>query len=140
MSLKDLWSDWPNREIEGLMKGYILAQLAFWLQQILVIHIEERRKDHFQMLTHHIITIVLMFSSYRFRHTRVANLILILMDIGDLTLAVSYPPLLTLPFLSCVHVRARVGRVFANRPSRSQNVSSTWATPSSATTLLAFSC
>lgn len=70
------------------MKGYILAQLAFWVQQVLVINIEERRKDHWQMLTHHFVTISLMYGSYRYGYTRVGNLILVLMDVVDLFLPV----------------------------------------------------
>ncbi|EGZ78048.1 longevity assurance proteins LAG1/LAC1 [Neurospora tetrasperma FGSC 2509] len=85
-NLRELWTNWPNRELTGIMKGYMLAQLAFWLQQILVINIEERRKDHWQMFTHHIITICLIYASYRYGHTRVGNLILVLMDVVDLFL------------------------------------------------------
>lgn len=70
------------------MKGYMLAQLAFWVQQILVINIEERRKDHWQMFSHHIVTISLIYGSYRYGHTRVGNLILVLMDVVDLFLPV----------------------------------------------------
>lgn len=89
MNLRELWTDWPNREVSGLVKGYFLAQWAFWLQQVLVIHIEERRKDHWQMLTHHFITIALMTASYYYHHTRVGILILVLMDIVDIFLPVS---------------------------------------------------
>ncbi|KAK3937610.1 TLC domain-containing protein [Diplogelasinospora grovesii] len=86
MNLHELWTAWPDREVSGVMKGYMLAQLAFWLQQILVINIEERRKDHWQMFTHHIITISLIYASYRYHHTRIGNLILVLMDVVDLFL------------------------------------------------------
>ncbi|KAK1758106.1 TLC domain-containing protein [Echria macrotheca] len=86
LKLSELWTSWPSREISGLMKGYMLAQLAFWVQQILVINIEERRKDHWQMFTHHIVTISLIFASYRYGYTRVGNLILVLMDVVDLFL------------------------------------------------------
>ncbi|CAK7203635.1 Sphingosine N-acyltransferase lag1 [Sporothrix eucalyptigena] len=82
-NMKNLWTHWPGREMSGLLKAYILVQLAFWLQQIIVINIEERRKDHWQMLTHHFITVSLITASYRYRHTPVANVILILMDISD---------------------------------------------------------
>jgi hypothetical protein len=71
------------------MKGYILAQLAFWVQQVLVVNIEERRKDYWQMLTHHFVTISLMYGSYRYGYTPVGNLILVLMDVVDLFLPVS---------------------------------------------------
>ncbi|KAI0203257.1 TLC domain-containing protein [Astrocystis sublimbata] len=86
LNLDELWTNWPNREVIGLVKAYFLAQWAFWLQQVLVIHIEERRKDHWQMLTHHFLTITLMTSSYYYHHTRVGTLILVLMDIVDIFL------------------------------------------------------
>jgi acyl-CoA-dependent ceramide synthase len=88
MDLRELWTGWPNRELTALMKGYMLAQLGFWLQQLVVINIEERRKDHWQMFTHHIITSTLIYTSYRYGHTRVGNLILVLMDVSDLFLGV----------------------------------------------------
>ncbi|KAF8862621.1 longevity assurance proteins LAG1/LAC1 [Acephala macrosclerotiorum] len=82
----NLWTNWPNREIPGIRKWYILAQYAFWLQQIMVINIEERRKDHWQMFTHHIVTTILIFTSYGYHQTKVANLILVMMDVVDLLL------------------------------------------------------
>jgi hypothetical protein len=74
--------------MSGLFKWYYLAQLAFWIQQILVIHIEKRRKDHAQMLTHHIITCTLISITYVYRYTRAANVVLCLMDVVDLLLPV----------------------------------------------------
>lgn len=68
----------------GLLKWYMLAQYAFWVQQLLVIHIEKRRKDHWQMLAHHVVTTLLIFASYHYHQIRVANLILCIMDVVDL--------------------------------------------------------
>lgn len=84
LDLRELWTDWPNREMDGLIKGYVLAQLSFWLQQIIVINIEDRRKDHWQMFSHHIITTALISSCYCYHHTRVGNYILVIMDVVDL--------------------------------------------------------
>ncbi|RDA89262.1 hypothetical protein CP532_0531 [Ophiocordyceps camponoti-leonardi (nom. inval.)] len=84
LNLRELWTGWPVRQIDGLSKAYILAQLAFWLQQMLVINIEDRRKDHWQMVTHHVITTGLIYSCYCYHHTRVGNLILVIMDVVDL--------------------------------------------------------
>lgn len=81
----------------GLLKWYYLVQFAFWLQQILVVNIEERRKDHWQMFTHHIITCALMLFSYGYYQTKVGNVILCLMDFVDIILPVSAIPT---PFLS----------------------------------------
>ncbi|KAG5984341.1 hypothetical protein E4U43_006183 [Claviceps pusilla] len=86
LNMRELWTNWPNREVDGLMKGYVLAQWAFWLQQIIVINIEERRKDHWQMFSHHIITTILISSCYCYHFTRVGNMILVIMDVVDLFL------------------------------------------------------
>jgi acyl-CoA-dependent ceramide synthase len=75
--------------MDGLAKWYILVQYAFWLQQFMVIFIEKRRKDHWQMFTHHMVTTALIFTSYGYHQTKVANLILCMMDVVDLFLPVS---------------------------------------------------
>lgn len=87
-----IWRTWPAREMSGPFKWYHLVQLAFWFQQILVIHLEKRRKDHNQMLTHHIITCITISVAYVYRYTNVANVVLCLMDIVDLLLPVSSSP------------------------------------------------
>ena len=89
MNYRELWTGWPDREITGMMKWYYLVQFSFWLQQIVTVNIEERRKDHWQMFTHHIVTCTLMFWSYGYHWTKVGNLILCLMDVVDWLLAVS---------------------------------------------------
>jgi acyl-CoA-dependent ceramide synthase len=87
--MDELWTNWPDRELDGLMKAYVMVQWSFWIQQILVVHIEDRRKDHWQMLTHHFITVTLVSASYAYHQTRVGSLILWLMDVVDLTFPVS---------------------------------------------------
>ncbi|KAI0996341.1 hypothetical protein K3495_g11838 [Podosphaera aphanis] len=89
LNFQELWTNWPSREIGGLRKWYILVQYAFWLQQIMVINIEKRRKDHWQMFMHHIVTTMLIFTSYGYHHTRVANLILCVMDVVDIILPIA---------------------------------------------------
>jgi acyl-CoA-dependent ceramide synthase len=89
--MEELWTGWPERDLTVLTKGYILVQLSWWLQQILVINIEERRKDHLEMISHHIITVVLISACYIYHQTRVGNLILLLSDSVDVFLTVSRP-------------------------------------------------
>ncbi|KAI4098751.1 MAG: hypothetical protein L6R37_006307 [Teloschistes peruensis] len=86
LNTRELWTNWPNREMGSVCKWYYLVQYAFWVQQIVVVHIEERRKDHWQMFTHHIITCSLIFASYGYHQTKVGNTILCLMDVVDLLL------------------------------------------------------
>ena len=87
--LVSLWTHFPRLLVDAQMKVYYLSQMAFWVQQILVIHLEEKRKDHYQMLTHHFITVALMSTSYGFRQLRVGNAVLVCMDIVDLVFPVS---------------------------------------------------
>ena len=52
----------------------------------MVVNIEDRRKDHLQMFTHHMITCALIFGSYCYHQTKVGNVFLCLMDVVDLFL------------------------------------------------------
>lgn len=89
LNLPEMWTNWPLRDLGGTFKWYYLVQFAFWLQQIFVLNIEERRKDYYQMFAHHIITCTLMFTSYTYHMTRVGNVILCVMDVVDTLLPVS---------------------------------------------------
>lgn len=81
-----MWQHWPARELAASTKYYYLVEFAFWLQQLVVVNIEERRKDHLQMFTHHVITCSLILTSYCYHFTPVGNVILCLMDVVDLFL------------------------------------------------------
>lgn len=84
------WINYPHILISQTMKCYYLMQLAFWFQQVYTIHIEKRRKDHFAMVTHHFITILLIVASYYTNFTRIGNAVLCCMDLADIFLSVSY--------------------------------------------------
>jgi len=87
-NMSEMWADYPQEESDGLFKGYYLVETAFWLQQILVLNIEERRKDFWQMFAHHLVTCTLIFMSYTYNVTRVGNVILCIMDFSDILLSV----------------------------------------------------
>lgn len=89
LSAKDLWIGWPHYLLTPSFKAFYLIQLAAWLQQIYVINIEERRKDHFQMFTHHIVTCALIIGSYYYYFTRVGLVILVIMDVVDISLSLA---------------------------------------------------
>lgn len=91
--LISLWRDFPRLTLGASLKLYYLSQTAFWIQQIFVINIEERRKDHWQMFTHHIVTVGLLVFSYGYRQMRAGNAVLVLMDVVDLIFPVSPTPL-----------------------------------------------
>lgn len=78
-----LWQDWPHYQVRPAFKFYYLVQLSTWISQLYVINVEDRRKDHYQMFTHHVVTIILVSMSYCFHYTRVGHVILMLMDNVD---------------------------------------------------------
>ncbi|GAB5593868.1 Sphingosine N-acyltransferase lag1 [Umbelopsis nana] len=80
------WIGYPHILISGSMKWYYLVQLGFWIQQIYVLNIEKRRKDHYAMFSHHIITCILVISSYCINFTRIGNAVLCCMDLADILL------------------------------------------------------
>ncbi|KAK4221658.1 longevity-assurance protein [Podospora fimiseda] len=84
MNMEELWSDWPQRELDGPMKAYMLVQWAYWVQQVISVNIEEQRKDYTEMLIHHAITLSLIAAAYAYHQTRVGHLILVLMDVIEL--------------------------------------------------------
>ncbi|KAG0189289.1 sphingosine N-acyltransferase lag1 [Apophysomyces sp. BC1034] len=83
------WIDYPHILITRMMKTYYLMQMAFWFQQLYVIHVEKRRKDHVAMVSHHIITIMLLVSSYCTNFTRIGNAVLCCMDLADVFLSLA---------------------------------------------------
>jgi len=82
----DLWLNYPHIPLAGPVKFYYLIEAAFYLHQVLIINAEARRKDHIQMMTHHVLTIALIGASYFTNFTRVGCLILVLMDWCDIWL------------------------------------------------------
>lgn len=84
-----VWINYPHIPLAAPFKFYYLTQCAFYLHQILILNAEARRKDHWQMMAHHVITVALMFGSYYYNYTRVGALIMFLMDLPDIFLPVS---------------------------------------------------
>ncbi|KAI0065923.1 longevity assurance proteins LAG1/LAC1 [Artomyces pyxidatus] len=82
----DLWIGYPHIPLAGPIKFYYLLQMAFYIHAVLVLNAEARRKDHWQMFTHHVITIALVGLSYSYNTTRVGCVIMVLMDWVDIFL------------------------------------------------------
>lgn len=85
------YENYPHTTHNLLFKVYYLGQAAFWVQQsvVLVLGLEKPRKDFKELVLHHIITIALIWCSYRFHFTRVGLAVFITMDVSDFFLALS---------------------------------------------------
>jgi hypothetical protein len=77
-------------------------QISLYVHLVLVLNAEAPRKDHWQMMTHHAVTIALIVISYSYNFTRVGCLIMVLMDWCDIFLPVlaSFPS----DFLRCANI------------------------------------
>ena len=87
----ELWLDYPHVPLAGTVKFYYLTQIAFYLHQVLVLSAEARRKDYVHTMAHHIITIMLMVTSYAVNLSRIGCVLMVLMDCSDIFIPVSGP-------------------------------------------------
>lgn len=86
---QSLWEGFPHYYIDPQIKQYYLCIFAFWFAQIFIIFLEEPRKDHWQMLTHHFVTCMLVLGSYTYSYTRIGHLVMIMMDFVDIFLSLA---------------------------------------------------
>ena len=90
-----MFEGYPHREHEGVFKAYYLLQASYWSQQaiVLMLMLEKPRKDFKELVLHHIITLALIFLSYRFHFAKMGIAVYITHDISDFFLAasLSYP-------------------------------------------------
>ncbi|CAL9733805.1 ceramide synthase Lac1p [Monosporozyma servazzii] len=88
---KPMYQTYPDLTNPYLFKIFYLGQAAFWAQQacVLVLQLEKPRKDYKEMIYHHIVTLLLVWSSYVFHFTKMGLPIYITMDISDLLFALS---------------------------------------------------
>lgn len=86
-----MYQDFPHRTHDAFFKAYYLLQASYWAQQaiVLLLMLEKPRKDFKELVAHHIITVSLIWLSYRFHFTYMGIAVYITHDISDFFLAVS---------------------------------------------------
>jgi acyl-CoA-dependent ceramide synthase len=95
----NLWAGYPHIPLAGIVKLYYLMQISLYVHLVLLLNAEAPRKDYWQMMTHHVVTIVLIVASYWYNFTRVGCSIMVLMDWCDIFLPV--PASFVLSFQTC---------------------------------------
>lgn len=85
-----MYEGFPHRTHEAAFKFYYLFEAAYWAQQaiVMLLGLEERRKDFKELVAHHIVTLALIGLSYRFHFTYIGVAIYTTHDISDFFLAV----------------------------------------------------
>ncbi|KAK3900013.1 sphingosine N-acyltransferase LAG1 [Staphylotrichum tortipilum] len=88
---RGMFEGFPHEELDGVFKFYYLFQAAFWAQQAIVMLLgqEKPRKDFKELISHHVVTIGLIYFSFRYHFTHIGIAIYITHDISDFFLAVS---------------------------------------------------
>ena len=86
-----MFEGFPHRSHDGLFKAYYLLQASYWAQQaiVLCLQLEKPRKDFKELVGHHIVTLALIWLSYRFHFTYMGLAVYVTHDISDFFLAVS---------------------------------------------------
>lgn len=86
-----MFAGFPHRTHEGFFKAYYLLQASYWAQQaiVLCLQLEKPRKDFKELVGHHIVTLALIWLSYRFHFTHMGLAVYITHDVSDFFLAVS---------------------------------------------------
>ncbi|KAG6588659.1 LAG1 longevity assurance-like 2, partial [Cucurbita argyrosperma subsp. sororia] len=75
---------WPNQELQLPLKLFYMCQCGFYLYSIAALLIwETRRKDFSVMMSHHVITVILIGYSYMTRFFQIGSVILALHDASD---------------------------------------------------------
>ena len=89
-----MYEGFPHRTHDAYFKFYYLFQAAYWSQQaiVLLLGMEKPRKDFKELVGHHIVSLALIFLSYRFHFTYMGLGVFITHDISDFFLAVSSLP------------------------------------------------
>ncbi|KAK6456352.1 acyl-CoA-dependent ceramide synthase [Scheffersomyces xylosifermentans] len=87
----EFYVSYPHYTHDFWFKIYYLGQAAFWFQQsiVLILRLEKPRKDYYELVLHHIITIALIWCSYRFHFTWMGIAVFVSMDVSDFFLATS---------------------------------------------------
>jgi acyl-CoA-dependent ceramide synthase len=91
---KGMYEGFPHRSHEALFKVYYLLQASYWAQQglVLMLMLEKPRKDFKELVLHHIVTLTLIWCSYRFHFAYMGVAVYITHDISDFFLAVGGLP------------------------------------------------
>nr|CCA14543.1 dicarboxylate/amino acid:cation (Na or H) symporter (DAACS) family protein putative [Albugo laibachii Nc14] len=114
MNPDGLFSDWPHGTPESI-RWYYRIYFSYWLQSIDFLlnvtnrHYIVKRRDHTEMIIHHLTTMTLMMSSYVFDFTRIGLCALMIHDVCDLLLETAK----MLVYMSYVNAANVVFAVFA---------------------------
>ncbi|XP_077213251.1 LAG1 homologue 2 [Tasmannia lanceolata] len=82
--INEYFKGWPTQELKVSLKLYYMSQCGFYIYSIVALLTwETRRKDFSIMMSHHIVTVILIWYSYITSFFRIGSIILALHDASD---------------------------------------------------------
>ncbi|KAI0021987.1 longevity assurance proteins LAG1/LAC1 [Xylariomycetidae sp. FL0641] len=86
-----MYENFPHKTHPAIFKFYYLFQAAYWAQQaiVMLLGMEKPRKDFKELIGHHVVSLALIYLSYRFHFTYIGLAVYITHDISDFFLATS---------------------------------------------------
>lgn len=90
-NLEHLWYQYPHWQMRPELKLYYMLQASYWMQQafVMLLGLERPRKDYYELVAHHLVTLWLIGWSYFINLTMIGTTVFVCMDIPDTWLALS---------------------------------------------------
>ncbi|KAL9662950.1 hypothetical protein QQ045_027786 [Rhodiola kirilowii] len=84
---REYFHGWPNQELKLPLKLFYMCQCGFYVYSIAALLTwETRRKDFSVMMSHHVVTVILISYSYYLGFFRIGSIVLALHDASDVFL------------------------------------------------------
>jgi len=82
--LMTVFSDWPYTVMPKYLKFYYIASLSYYLEDLIFHLFQSPNSDYFEMILHHVVTAMLIFSSYFNGFWNIGMFVLMQMDVADI--------------------------------------------------------
>ncbi|XP_013916760.1 PREDICTED: ceramide synthase 4-like, partial [Thamnophis sirtalis] len=81
--LRKCWVGYPQQPLQTSLLGYYLVQFSFYCSLLISLPFDVKRMDLPEQLLHHLVTLVLIGSSFCLNCLRIGSLIMFLHDVSD---------------------------------------------------------
>ncbi|KAL3831741.1 hypothetical protein ACJMK2_023455 [Sinanodonta woodiana] len=84
---KYCWIGWPKQGIDRDVYWYYVLELGFYWSLVYTLAVDHKRKDFYEMVIHHLVTVLLIYFSWVLNFVRVGTLVLAVHDASDYWMA-----------------------------------------------------
>lgn len=82
-NLELCWFDYPRQELPADLKFYYLAEMGFYIHELVAVFFHAKKRDFWEMVVHHVATLFLVGFSYVANFMRMGSIMLLLHDLSD---------------------------------------------------------